>query len=182
MKCEEEIIPSDEAVRRHWKRACWVLSVYEQCTQNNIRYPPLVGNGRNLNSNLTILWDSEENMMNTRQTVALMRNGCRCKTSCQSSRCKCKRAGNYCYGCKCVGCCNLLGPTLGQVTDSALSTPLESGFEEEERANESYKELEEDVDATMLEVFGDYDIQSVSEISDNDSLSNVDIDDACVLV
>ena len=104
-------MPSDEALRRHWKRACWVLSVYEQCTQNNIRYPPLVGNGWNLNnSNLTILWDSEENMMNTRQTVALMRCGCRCKTSCQSSRCKCKRARNYCYGCKCVGCCNLPGP------------------------------------------------------------------------
>ena len=47
------------------------------------------------------------------------------------------------------------------------------------RDNESYKELE-DVDATMLEVFGDYDIQSVSEISDNDSLSSVDMDDACV--
>ena len=55
------MIPSDEALRRHWKRACWVLSVYEQCTQNNIRYPPLVGNGWNLsNSNLTIDWDSEE--------------------------------------------------------------------------------------------------------------------------
>ena len=48
------------------------------------------------------------------------------------------------------------------------------------RGNESYKELEEDIDATMLEVFGDYDIQSVSEISDNDSLSSVDMDDACV--
>ena len=65
-------------------------------------------------------------------------------------------AGNYCYGCKCVGCCNLSSPSPGQVTDSALSTPLESG---EERDNESYKELE-DVDATTLEVFVDYDIQS----------------------
>ena len=130
------------------------------------------------NSNLTIDWDSEENTTNIRQTVALMRKGCGCKTSCQSSRCKCKMAGNYCYGCKCVGCCNLPSPTPGQVTDSALSTPLESGSEEE-RNNESYKELE-DVDATTLEVFGDYDIQSVSEISDNDSLSSVDMDDACV--
>ena len=130
------------------------------------------------NSNLTIDWDSEENTTNIRQTVVLMRKGCGCKTSCQSSRCKCKMAGNYCYGCKCIGCCNLPSPTPGQVTDSALSTPLESGSEEE-RDNESYKELE-DVDATMLEVFGDYDIQSVSEISDNDSLSSVDMDDACV--
>ena len=130
------------------------------------------------NSNLTIDWDSEENTTNIRQTVALMRKGCGCKTSCQSSRCKCKMAGNYCYGCKCVGSCNLPSPTPGQVTDSALSTPLESGSEEE-RDNEAYKELE-DVDATTLEVFGNYDIQSVSEISDNDSLSSVDMDDACV--
>ena len=141
IKCKEEMMPSDEALRRHCKRACWVLSVYEQCTQNNIIYPPLVGNGWNLNnSNLTIDWHSEENMPNTRQTIALMRNECGCKTSCQSSRCKCKRAGNDCYGCKCVGCCNLPGPTPGQVTDSALSTPLESGFEEE-RDNEHTKNL-----------------------------------------
>ena len=72
--------------------------------------------------------------------------------------------------------CNLPSPTPGQVTDSTLSTPFESGSEEE-RDNESYKKLEEDVDATMLEVFGDYDIQSVSE---NDSLCSVDMDDACV--
>ena len=45
------------------------------------------------NSNLTIDWDSEENTTNIRQTVALMRKGCGCKTSCQSSWCKCKRAG-----------------------------------------------------------------------------------------
>ena len=79
-----KIIPSDEVLRRHWKRACWVLSVYKQRTQNNIRYPPLVGNGLNLsNSNLTIDWDSEENMTNIRKTVALLRKGCRCKISCQ---------------------------------------------------------------------------------------------------
>ena len=57
----------------------------------------IIGNGWNLsNSNLTIDWESEENTMNIKQTVTLMRKGCRCKTSCQSSRCKCKRAGNYC--------------------------------------------------------------------------------------
>ena len=135
------MIPSDEALRRHWKRACWVLSVYINNIHKTIldSYQPLVGNGWNLsNSNLkiTIDWDSEQNMTNIRKTVALMRKGCRCKTSCQSSRCKCKSAGNDCYGCKCVGCCNLPSPTPGQVTDSALSTPLQSRFEEEERDNE----------------------------------------------
>ena len=46
--------------------------IYKQCTQNNIRYPPLVGNGWNLsNSNLkiTIDWDSEENMTNIRKLL-----------------------------------------------------------------------------------------------------------------
>ena len=87
IKCKEEMMPSDEVLTRLWKRVCWVLSVYEQCKQNNIRYPPLVCNGWNLNnSNLTIDWDSEENTTNIRQTVALMKKGCGCKTSCQSSR------------------------------------------------------------------------------------------------
>ena len=65
IRYEEEMIPSDEALRRHWKRACWILSIWEQCTQNSITYPPLVGNGWNLShGNLTIDWDSEENMAN----------------------------------------------------------------------------------------------------------------------
>ena len=33
------------------------------------------------------------------------------------------------------------------------------------RDNESYKELEEDIDATMLEVFGDYDRVSVKSVT-----------------
>ena len=174
---EEEMLPSDEALKRHWNRACWVLNVWEQCTQNNIIYPPLVGNGWNLsNSNLTIDWDSEENITNIRQTVALMRKGCGCKTGCKSSRCKCKMAGNNCYGCKCIGCCNLPNPTPAQVTDSALSAPSDSGSEESE--SESYRQVEEDVEATMLEVFGDYGVHCVS---DNDSLSSADMNNECMV-
>ena len=43
IKYEEKMIPSNDALERHWKRACWVMTVWRQCTQNNIVYPPLDG-------------------------------------------------------------------------------------------------------------------------------------------
>ena len=167
------MLPSDEALRRHWKRTCWVLTVWEQCTLNNMIYPPLVGNGWNLSdSNLTIDWDSEENMTSVRQTFALIRKGCGCKTGCQSSRCKCKRAGNYCYGCKCVCCCNLPTPTPGRATLLIIVNTSGVWF----GRRESYRQLEDDIDTTMLEVFGDYDTDTGSDNSDNDSLDTGNMD------
>ena len=44
-------------------------------------------------------WDSDENSARVRETVALLKKGCGCKTGCQSYRCKCKKGGNYCFGC-----------------------------------------------------------------------------------
>ena len=86
-----------------------------------------------------------------------MRKGCGCKTGCQSSRCKCKRTGNYCYGCKCVGCYNLPSPTHGQVTESPpsellLSSPSDSVSEGDESDDEPYERLEENIETTMQQV------------------------------
>lgn len=62
---EEEMVPSDGALLRHWQRACWVLSVWQQACSNHVTYPPLNGNGwiQQPGSNtLLIDWDSEENI------------------------------------------------------------------------------------------------------------------------
>ena len=108
IKYEEEMIPSEGALERHWKRACWVINVWLQCTKNRITYPPLHTNGWKMTNNeLSIDWESDENMTQIRQAVALIKKGCGCKTGCNSSRCKCKKAGNYCFGCKCIECNNL---------------------------------------------------------------------------
>ncbi|XP_064384664.1 uncharacterized protein LOC135333611 [Halichondria panicea] len=45
IKYEEEMIPSYDALDRHWKRSCWVQCVWSQATSNNITYPVLDGNG-----------------------------------------------------------------------------------------------------------------------------------------
>ena len=117
IKYEEEMIPSDGALVRHWQRSCWVVAVWRQSTQNNITYPPLQGNGWKVeNSSLNIQWDSEENISKVRTRVALIKKGCACKTGCKTGRCKCKKNNSPCGpGCKCVGCCNMPnGVTPGQ--------------------------------------------------------------------
>ena len=47
---------------------------------------------------------------------------------------------------------------------------------EEESDSESYRQLEDNIDTTMLEVFGDYDIDTGSDNSDNDSLDTGNMD------
>ena len=41
IKYEEEMIPSADALGRHWKRSCWVLPIWRQANRNNIDLPPL---------------------------------------------------------------------------------------------------------------------------------------------
>ena len=63
IKYEEEMIPSDDALLRHWQRSCWVVAVWKQATQNQTIYPPLQGNGWKLDNNCPhIEWDSDDNI------------------------------------------------------------------------------------------------------------------------
>ena len=99
------MIPSSDALLRHWKRSCW-----RQAASNHIVYPSLEDIGwRKPDSNtLVIDWDSEANLSRIKEQVALARKGCGCKTGCSSARCKCKkRNSHYGPGCKCTGCTNL---------------------------------------------------------------------------
>jgi len=77
-KYEEEMIPSVDALERHWKRSQWVLAVWRQANRNNIHYPPLDVNGWKLTDADTLIvnWDSDENMAEVRTTVALIKKGC----------------------------------------------------------------------------------------------------------
>lgn len=104
------MLPSVGALDWHWRRSCWVASVWRQATQNQIVYPPLDGNGwrqPDLNT-LLVDWDSDDNIAKVRTAVAFIKKGCGCKTGCLTARCKCKKGGNHCGpGCKCLRCCNL---------------------------------------------------------------------------
>ena len=139
-------------------------------------YPLLEGNRwkQKCANSLAIDWDSEENMAHVREMVALIKKGCGCKTGRRSSRCKCKRGGNYCFGCKCVGCCNL--PTTPNRTVTEVAETQHGTEDEEDSEIESDEELEREVDSTMLEVFGDYYEPLSGSNSDNDSMCSVAMD------
>ncbi len=81
---EENMMPSYEALVRHWKRACWVSSLWAQVTSNTMTYPPLQDYGwkNSIHKGLTIDWNSENITTEIRERVALIRKGCSCKKGC----------------------------------------------------------------------------------------------------
>lgn len=152
------MIPSVDALQRHWKRSCWVILVWRQATSNEMVYPEVINNRWKIwNNKLLVHWDSDENLARIRSTVALIKKGCGCKTGCLSGRCKCKRSGSFCGpGCKCCTCYNLPGQD---------SRALElDGMEQSESDDEC--ETNEEIDEMMDEIFG-----RQIEFNDNDSIS-----------
>ena len=172
---EEEIIPSEGALVRHWKRSCWVLSVWMQANSQDMVYPPLHGNGWKVvdATTLEIDWDSDEHLSSIRSRVALLRKGCGCKTGCVSGRCKCKKSDKFCGpGCKCQGCLNLI-PGASQPShpasltmetstvdimdlDSADESDQESVSDSGAESREDNNDLEMEVDEIMDIIFGDF--------------------------
>ena len=143
---EEDMIPSFTALERHWKRCCWVQAVWRQADLNLISYPPVSGNGWTVSAsgNVMIDWDSDENMSQVRSRVALIKKGCACKTGCTSSRCKCKKSGNYCGpGCKCISCCNAPGANPHDVENNSSDS--------EESITD---DIQDEVNTIMRDVFG----------------------------
>ena len=168
IKYEEEMIPSDDALQRHWKRSCWVVSVWRQATQNHIIYTPLDGNGWKQPDPNTLLldWDSDNNIDRVRTIVALIKKGCGCKTGCLSARCKCKKGGNYCGpGCKCHRCCNL----------PANASPDMVNIEVDEAEDcDSDSDLENEVDDIMNDIFGDdTDVEQSGPEADSDADTDI---------
>ena len=60
VKFEKEMIPSAEALMRHWKRSCWVVSAWKQAAMNNILYLPMDSHGWKYDDDgdLVVDWDS----------------------------------------------------------------------------------------------------------------------------
>ena len=94
---------------------------------------------------LLIDWDSDVNMSQIRERVALIRKGCGCKY---------KKSGTHCGpGCKCTGCTNLPVEALrpGQTDQSDSET-------DSVNSEDSEVELNDEVDRLMFDIFGDSDI------------------------
>ena len=119
---ENEIIPSTEALYRHWKRTCWVLDMWNKADCNHMVLNPLTDFGWKVTEeSLTFDWDSECNMEAVRQRVIQLLEGCKCKTGCTTSRCGCRKKGNQCSeGCECTNCSNTCTQTVIPNTEDTL--------------------------------------------------------------
>ena len=71
---------------------------------------------------LTIVWDSEENISNIQTRVTALLKGCRCTTGCATGRCGCKKKDSLCSeGCECVNCKNMeQSNTASVITDDLM--------------------------------------------------------------
>lgn len=165
------MIPSDSALERHWKRSCWVLSVWRQANSNNINYSPLNGHGwKQVNSNtLEIDWDSEDNITEVRTRVAFIKKGCGCKMGCVTNRCKCKRNNNHCGpGCACQSCGNLPAQAAPDGREIEVAETVDPGGDEYD------SDLEAEVDDIMYRVFGgECEHARDSEHGERDSCGNI---------
>ena len=113
---ETEMIPSIEALWRHWKRCCWVLDMWRQADSNAMHLADLASWGWKVeNELLSIDWDSDDNQSLVRERVQLLTKGCKCKSGCATGRCGCRRKGKHCAeGCSCLHCSNLPGCKQGE--------------------------------------------------------------------
>ena len=106
---EDELIPTVDALQRHYKRAMWVINYWSQSTNNIMDFPHLEQYGYvQTGESIMPEWDSEENIQCVKERVNFLLKGCCCKKSkCQTKQCKCLKAGRLCGpGCQCVNCNN----------------------------------------------------------------------------
>ncbi len=100
---ESEMVPSIEALWRHWQRSCWVINMWRQADRNTMQVADITTCGWNVTDGiLSIDWDSDENQAAGNERVLLLTKGCQCKTGCTTGRCGCRKKGQSCSeGCAC---------------------------------------------------------------------------------
>ena len=109
IRFENQMIPSTDALYFHWQRACLVMNMWGQSDKNRMTLLPLQQFGWRIdNEELTIVWDTEENIKAIHDRVDVLLKGCKCTTGCSTGRCSCKRKSSTCMeGCQCINCNNL---------------------------------------------------------------------------
>ena len=173
---EAEMVPSTEALWRHWKRSCWVINMWRQADRNTMQVADITSCGWNvIDGILSIDWDSDENQATVNERVLLLTKGYKCKTGCTTGRCGCRKKGQSCSeGCACLHCSNLpntSGKEKKSVQDTAeLETEENRGqphLSDSDREMQNFLEL-------LLAPTSDSESESGSE-TDNDSNSDADM-------
>ena len=91
---ENQMMASNESLKRHWLRSCWVMHLWRQADKNNMTLQPMTDYGwAGNNDNLTVEWDTEENLKAIQDRRVMLTKGCTCATGCKTRRCGCLRRG-----------------------------------------------------------------------------------------
>ena len=70
---DSSMIPSDQALYFHWKRACWVIHMWSQAESHNMVLEPITEYGWSVhNDQLRVVWDTDENMAAVRDRVNVL--------------------------------------------------------------------------------------------------------------
>ncbi len=152
---ESDMIPSIDALWRHWSRTCWVLHMWHQADQNTMRLEPIAEYGWTIEgSTLAIDWDSSSNVEAIKQRVMVLTRGCKYKTGCSTARCGCKKKAMQCLeGCLCINCTNL-------PTSASTDTEIAQVIQQETEETDIDSELDGDTDELIDWVFGEDDTTS----------------------
>lgn len=171
---EDELLPSADALKYHWYRACWVSSVWGQSSTKVFTYPDITKYGweRKIGDNeepnkIEIVWDSPENIENIRNNVKYLDRGCGCKGGCSTKRCSCVKGGKDCgFGCKCKRPCS---NSLQNDTGTSSSNRSQHVISEEGQENDHVDQINESADTREL------DFENDRETTENDLENDVDI-------
>ena len=119
--CEEERVPSYDALWRHWLRTCWISQMWGNSPQHDAMegLPLPEHSGWKVdNDGDEFDWESDEVQQRVKLTIDFLTRGCSCKKrQChKKSGCGCVRNSKYCGpGCECQSCLNV--PTSDHQSD-----------------------------------------------------------------
>ena len=172
---ETDMVPSVDALWRHWKRSCWIIDMWRQADKNTALLKDLTSHGwLRREDNLVIDWESEGNVKAIEQRVALLTRGCKCKTGCNTLRCGCRKKGERCCeGCACLHCNNLPAPTTQ--TQTPLPATEVNDIELEENNLEG--EFDPEIEMLMRDIFHHNIILNPTDRNNSDSEEEIDIEE-----
>ena len=152
-KClsEEKVIPSNDALRYHWLRSCFVFRMWGQTLEQNMVIPDMKKYGWEVGlENVSVIWDSKKNLAKIKSKMSFDTNGCGCKSGCLTGRCACKKNGGFCTaGCKCIDCKNLPDEFFDK-TETEEMNESDDDIDSDHESVYSEIEIDENVDITLI--------------------------------
>ena len=108
---EEERMPSQTALWRHWLRSCWVSNMWRNShlhdLYSTLPRPEESGRLRQPDGSFSIDWEAPEVLERIESNVNFLLKGCGCRKGCKTKSCGCRKKDIYCGpACECQGCCN----------------------------------------------------------------------------